>query len=180
MGPAEIEIRSSLEGLEVLPPRIEWTVTTSLPPERVKEVRFWVDSGPPALWRDREPPFAYGEDGAQLGTWMGSGEHRFTVLAVATDGSRATETVVANVKAPKTDKRLIEQGFWGRYQRLSPADVRTPPAPRTEPDFVAADARGRLAGVRDLVPTALDNGQRSPRNPLAAVVRRLVLALKRT
>jgi hypothetical protein len=29
-------------------------------------------------------------------------------------------------------------------------------------------------------PTALDNGQRSPRNLLAAVVRRIVVALERT
>jgi hypothetical protein len=42
----------------------------------------------------------------------------------------------------------------------------------------AKDCRG-CVGDPGLMPTSLDNGQRSPRKLLAAVVRRLIAAVKR-
>jgi hypothetical protein len=55
---------------------------------------------------------------------------------------------------------------------------------RREVPFSKARRSPSRLGAREsknlLVPTALDNGQRSPRKLLAAVVRRLVVALKPT
>jgi hypothetical protein len=121
------EINSSLEGFAILPRRIQWTVTTSLPPERVKDVRFFVDET--KLWTDPDSPFEYGEHGAQLGTWMGPGRHRFTVRVVGTDGARASETVTASVRWPKTDTPVIERKLWDIYARVSKAELKAPPPP---------------------------------------------------
>jgi hypothetical protein len=107
------QIVSSLEGLEVLPARARWTVTTSLTPSEVREVRFILDGT--RIWTDAEAPFAYGEDDAYLGTWMGSGRHRFTVRVVAADGSKTAETVVTTVRRTK------RVPFYGAYGRLPPS-----------------------------------------------------------
>jgi hypothetical protein len=133
--PAAPEIRSSLEGFAVLPRRVQWTVTTSLAPEQVKAVRFIVDGV--RLWIDPDPPFEYGEHGAQLGTWMGPGRHRFDVRVVQTDGSRVSETVVARIRTPKTDTRVIDRGLSGAWGRLSKADLEMPPPPDKRPRFIA-------------------------------------------
>jgi hypothetical protein len=69
--PQHVEIHSSLDSFAILPRRIAWTGTTSLPDREVREMLFLLDGE--RLWRDPSPPFAYGEDGAQLGTWMGPG-----------------------------------------------------------------------------------------------------------
>ena len=116
------EIHSSLEGFAVLPRRVQWTVTTSLAPEQVKAVRFIVDGV--RLWIDPDPPFEYGEHGAQLGTWMGPGRHRFEVRLVALDGSRTSETVVTTVRRTK------RVPFYGAFGRLPPTGedmTRRPP-----------------------------------------------------
>src|SRR6266508_3014268 len=112
--PEVVEIESSLEGFDILPRRIRWTVETSLPPEQVKEVRFGIDANR-KLWRDSSPPYSFGEEGTQLGTWPGPGRHRFTVRVIATDGSRTVATVTARVQKTKTDQRAIEQGLWGAW-----------------------------------------------------------------
>jgi hypothetical protein len=126
-----VQIESSLEGLPILPPRIPWTVTTSLPAEEIREVRFLLDGE--RLWKDPNPPFAYGEEGAQLGTWMGPGRHRFTVRVIATDGSRTSETVIARVRNTKTKHEL-----WGVWERRSKESLETPPPPGESPHFTAA------------------------------------------
>ncbi len=135
-------IDSSLEGFAVLPRRIRWTVTTSVPAEEVEAVRFFVDADErprrrDVLWTDSDPPFAYGENGAQLGTWMGPGRHRFTAQVILADGSRVNETVVARVRETKTDQRVIEAGLYGLWRRLSAADLDVPPPPGKEPRFSA-------------------------------------------
>jgi hypothetical protein len=128
--PERVEIQSSLDGLSILPRRIAWTVTTSLPASEVREVRFRLDGL--RLWTDPSPPFAYGEEGAELGTWMGPGRHRFTVRVIATDGSRTNETVIVRVRKTKTNDKL--QNVWGR---LSKAEQETPTPPGKTPKLMA-------------------------------------------
>jgi hypothetical protein len=128
-----VEIQSSLDGLSILPRRIAWTVTTSLPASEVREVRevrFRLDGL--RLWTDPTPPFAYGEEGAELGTWMGPGRHRFTVRVIATDGSRTNETVIVRVRKTKTNDKL--QNVWGR---LPKAEQETPTPPGKTPKLMA-------------------------------------------
>jgi hypothetical protein len=128
--PERVEIQSSLDSLSILPRRIARNVTTSLPASEVREVRFRLDGL--RLWTDSSPPFAYGEEGAELGTWMGSGPHRFTVAAIATDGSRAKETVIAHVRKTETNDDL-----WNVWGRLSKAELETPTPPGDSPEPTA-------------------------------------------
>jgi hypothetical protein len=128
--PEHVEIQSSLDGFSILPRRIAWTATTSLPLGEVREVRFRLDGE--GLWSDPTPPFAYGEEGAQLGTWMGPGRHRFTVRVIATDGSRANETVIVRVRKTKTNDKL-----WNVWGRLSKAEQETPTPPGKTPKLMA-------------------------------------------
>jgi hypothetical protein len=120
--PEHVEIQSSLDGFSILPRRIAWTATTSLPLGEVREVRFRLDGE--GLWSDPTPPFAYGEEGAQLGTWMGPGRHRFTVRVIATDGSRANETVIVRVRKTKTNDKVMERlgpAVEGRARNADPS-----------------------------------------------------------
>jgi hypothetical protein len=128
--PERVEIQSSLDGLSILPRRIARNVTTSLPASEVREVRFRLDGL--RLWTDSSPPFAYGEEGAELGTWMGPGRHRFTVAVIATDGSRAKETVIAHVRKTETNDDL-----WNVWGRLSKAELETPTPPGDSPEPTA-------------------------------------------
>jgi hypothetical protein len=120
-----IEIRSSLDGIAVLPHRIRWTATTSLPAEQVREVRFLLDRR--VWWVDRRPPFTYGDEGAYLVTsWMDADvEHRFVVRVVAKDGSTWTHRADARVRKAKNIND-IPAGIWGR---LPPASLEDPPPP---------------------------------------------------
>jgi hypothetical protein len=136
-GGTVVEIDSSLEPYEVLPRRVQWTVTTSLPSEDVREVRFGIDETR-VLWRDLDPPYTFGPDGTQLGTWMGPGQHQFVVRVFATDGARTIETVTARVHKTATNKRAINGGLFQVWGRLSEADLEAPPPPRKLPDFTGA------------------------------------------
>jgi hypothetical protein len=121
---ANVEITSSLEGMKVLPRRVRWTATTSLPPERIKHVRFLVDRQ--RLWTDQSPPFSYGEEGAYLVAsihWIpGLAKRHFTVRVAATDGSVWKETVVAQVPKPQISRRVPAYGLWGRLAPNAPRD----------------------------------------------------------
>jgi hypothetical protein len=120
----KVEITSSLEGMAVLPRHVRWTATTSLPPERIKHVRFLVDRA--LLWTDRTPPFSYGEVGAVLATstlWTtGVPVRRFVVRVKATDGSVWKEAVLAQVPKPKISRGVPAYGFWRRVAPDAPRD----------------------------------------------------------
>jgi hypothetical protein len=128
-------VESSLDGLTVLPSRIRWSATTSLPSEQVREVRFLVDDY--RLWVDRSPPYTYGPDGAYLATrWATSSRrgpdlHAFTVKVIGENGERLAETVHA--RTPKANVARNTPGNFGGYLgfygwgRLSAADLADPP-----------------------------------------------------
>jgi hypothetical protein len=149
-------IESSLEGFALLPPRIRWSVATSLPPTQVREVRFGVDRDP--WWVDRSPPYAYGPEGAYLATrWVsGSGEagdtHVFRAKVIATNGEEWKKVVRARTPAAKLARhapgnfgRHYLGGYFGHYGfgRLSAADVANPPLG----GLILASYTGRLVFI---------------------------------
>jgi hypothetical protein len=133
-------VHSSLDGLSVLPTRIRWTATTSIPSADVREVRFIVDHD--RWWVDRSPPYGYGPDGANLPTRFISSlgkrgdAHSFKVKVIARTGERLSETVEARTpqanlarRAPGNFGKHGRYGYLGFYGfgRLSPADLANPP-----------------------------------------------------
>jgi hypothetical protein len=95
-------IESSLEGLDVLPARIRWSVTTSLPSEQVQAVYFFVDRD--RWWADSVAPFTFGPEGAFLATrWLSGPKagrtHEFKVRVVAKNGERWSKVLLARTPA---------------------------------------------------------------------------------
>jgi hypothetical protein len=132
-------IESSLEGFAVLPPRIRWSVTTSLPSAQVRAVHFNVDHG--RVWVDRSPPYTYGPEGAYLPTrWVSSlGEsghlHTFKARVIATNGEEWNNVVRARTPEANVARHAPGNfgnffgGYFGHYGygRLSAADLADPP-----------------------------------------------------
>jgi hypothetical protein len=133
--PEHVEIHSSLDGFAILPRRIAWTGTTSLPDREVREMLFLLDGE--RLWRDPSPPLPTAKTALSSGHGWALAGHRFTLRVVATDGSRESETVIARVQNRPTAQRLIERGMRGLYQRLSGADLERPPPPGDSPRYTA-------------------------------------------
>jgi hypothetical protein len=122
------KIASTLDGKTVLPHRIHWLGLPTLPPSQVKEVDFLIDGK--TRWIEHTAPYVYDEDengrhkGYLVTSWLTAGRHRFTVRVVATDGRKATDTIVARVlPAPEVPAALA--GTWQR--RVS--DVSAAPEP---------------------------------------------------
>lgn len=122
--------------MPVLPSRIRWTATTSLPSGEVRAVSFIVDHQ--RWWIDPSPPYSYGPPGAYLATrWIlpawkqPAGLHTFTVKVIGTNGERWKKTVRARTPgaglAPHGPGRLGRYlGLYG-WGRLSAADLADPP-----------------------------------------------------
>jgi hypothetical protein len=110
-------VRSTLDGKNVLPHRIQWIAFPSLRPGRVRAVDFVVDGK--TLWVEHHPPYTFGNDGNYLVTsFLASGLHRFTVVAIATSGARATDTVTARVLPSPGPPRALAGEWHGRSWRL--------------------------------------------------------------
>jgi hypothetical protein len=129
-GVESVEVESSLEGMAMLPRHVRWIVTTSLPAEKIREVRFAVNGT--RVWTDHDPPYAYGEEGAYLVTsyfhdsyWDETlGGQRFTARVIEWGGVTWRSVVVARVPKPQTTRRLPSYLIWGR---LSAAALKDPP-----------------------------------------------------
>jgi hypothetical protein len=116
-GSTTFKVASTLDGKTVLPHRIHWLGLPKLAPAQVKEVDFLVDGK--VRWIEHHPPYVYGDDdghqhrGYLVTSWLSPGKHRFTVQAVASDGRRASDTVVARVlPTPEVPAELA--GTWQR------------------------------------------------------------------
>jgi hypothetical protein len=113
-------VASTLSGKHVLPHRIHWLGTPSLPPSEIREVEFLIDGK--LSWVEHHSPYTYGYDGNYLVTsWMKPKVHTFTVVAVATNGRRAMIVTRARTAAPKAPPAALA-GRW--YRTLSPAEAR--------------------------------------------------------
>lgn len=107
-----LKVMSTIDGKTVLPPRIHWSATTTLPNQAIKTVQFLVDGR--TAWVEHNAPYIYADPGGYLVTsWLKPGTHRFTARAVATNGRTATDTVIARVRAaPQVPAQLA--GSWQR------------------------------------------------------------------
>jgi hypothetical protein len=143
----EPTIESSLEALAVLPPRIRWSATTSLPPAQVEMMQFFVDGS--RWWDDPWPPYTYGPPGAYLpARWISSipkrpsfrrsRMHDFMVRVKTTDGEKL-EGVVVRLRTPKATLARPPGGFGNdiyrthAYVRLSESDIASPLPPGSYP-----------------------------------------------
>lgn len=110
----QVEVNSSLEGVNELPGHIRWIATTSLPEERVQEVRFLIDER--LRWVDQSEPYMYGGDGGYLVTsWLYPDLFEFTVQVVDSDGEISETTVSARV--PEREQKQNLFGIWGRVTK---------------------------------------------------------------
>lgn len=116
--PALFTVTSTLEGKKLLPPRIRWVASTSLPTVQIREVEFIIDGGTPK-WIEKLAPYTYGEDehgrhqNHLVTSWLAPGRHRFIVRAIAMDGRRAEQTVLARV-VPAAAPPAALAGTWTR------------------------------------------------------------------
>jgi hypothetical protein len=108
----EFTVSSTLAHSRVLPHRIHWLGMPSLPSAKIREVDFVIDGR--RSWVEHHAPYSFGYDGNYLvTTWMKPGLHVFTVVAVATDGRRATISSQAQTSAPKPPPATLA-GSWHR------------------------------------------------------------------
>lgn len=109
---AAFRVTSTLDGMHVLPHRIPWVASPSLPATQVSQVEFLV--GRKVAWIEHKAPYSFSDDGGYLVTsWIRPGGHSFTVRATSIDGRVATDTVTAQVaKSPPPPAALA--GTWHR------------------------------------------------------------------
>lgn len=89
-------VTSTLDAKHVLPHRIRWLASPSLPAAQVKEVEFLIDGK--VTWIEKQAPYAFSEESGYLVTsWLDPGQHSFGVRAVSVDGRTASDTVKARV-----------------------------------------------------------------------------------
>jgi hypothetical protein len=114
-------VRSSLDGMVVLPHRIHWLGLPLLGRSKVSEVAFLIDGS--VRWIEHGAPYSFGDDGGYLVTsWLSPGRHRFTVRVRSTDGKTASDAVTARVlPAPAPPAQLA-----GRWQRMVSRAVHDP------------------------------------------------------
>ncbi len=114
------KVTSTLDGKTVLPHRIRWIGSTTIPDSQVTHVDFLIDGVLRWTWIGKEVPYVYGghEGGGShpaylVTSFLAPGRHRFTVRAVAKDGRVAADTVTARVlPAPVVPSQLA--GMWTR------------------------------------------------------------------
>ncbi len=110
---AGFTVSSTLAGHTVLPHRIHWLGSTSLPRAQVREVQFLIDGR--VRWIEHNPPYSYGYDANYLVTsWLSPGMHRFAVQVVANDGRRATSTTTTARVLPAQPPPAALAGSWKR------------------------------------------------------------------
>ncbi len=110
------KVTSSLDGKRVLPHRIQWLAFPKLPAAKVTSVEFLIDRK--VRWVEHFKPYTYGglddADNYLVTSWLTPGPHRFTVRATATDGRKATDTVVARVLPAPSPPAEVADTSWQR------------------------------------------------------------------
>jgi hypothetical protein len=174
-------VQSSLKSLSVLPPTVEWTATTSLPPARVREVRFLVAGH--RWWIDRTPPYTYGPEGAVLparfiSSVAESGDLvTFGVRVISTDGKRGIAASHARTPEPSLARNAPGNfggsfphfGYYG-FGRLSAADLANPPR-----GYLGSSYTGWLDFVRAGLFTGAGGGKRQFAWEMASDAKRIYL-----
>ena len=101
----EISVTSTLAGKSAVPHRVKWAATVK-PAAAVVKVFFLIDGK--VRWVETDAPYVYGDDSDWLVTsWLPQGQHRFTVRAISSDGTKAESSTVATVAPlPRVPKPL--------------------------------------------------------------------------
>ena len=125
--PAPFTVTSTLKGKELLPHRIRWVASPSLPAAQLRDVEFIIDGGRPK-WIEKLAPYTYGEDengrhqNYLVTTLADPGPPPLIVRATAVDGRRAEQTVLARVlPAPR------HRGARGNVDATSRTQAQRPP-----------------------------------------------------
>jgi hypothetical protein len=106
------QVRSTLDGLKVLPHRIHWVGRVGIPKARVADVAFLIDGT--VRWTERLSPYTFAGDGGYLVTsWLTPGQHRFAIRVRAHNGRTVTHTVAARV-VPAPAPPVALAGSWQR------------------------------------------------------------------
>ena len=115
-----LTVTSTLDGRAVLPLRIRWQAFPGVAATDVSEVDFLIDGR--LAWVGHNAPYFYGDDGNWLVTsFLGTGEHTFTVRVITADGHTAADMVRAPVTAPPAPPPALSGVTWVR--QVTPADV---------------------------------------------------------
>jgi hypothetical protein len=115
-----LSVKSSLTGHAMLPHRIRWTATPSVPPDQTSEVDFLIDGH--RLWVEHTAPYYYGDDGNFLVTsFLSAGTHAFTVKATTIDGKTASITVTARVPAAPAPPSALAGGWKRLVKQTDPS-----------------------------------------------------------
>ena len=136
--PAPFTVTSTLKGKKMVPRRIRWVASTSLPAAQIREVDFIIDGGPPK-WIEKLAPYTYGEDengrhqNYLVTSWLTPGRHRFIVRAIAMDGRRAEQTVLARVLPASLRPRRSREPGRGRSRTRARHPWREVPGTRPTP-----------------------------------------------
>lgn len=112
-----LKVTSTLDGKKVLPARLRWLATPSVPGSKVARIDFLVDGK--VRWTEHHAPYVYGSDdngkneGYLITTWLTPAEHTFTARVMTTDGKTAVDTVHARV-LPSPAPPAALAGDWTR------------------------------------------------------------------
>jgi hypothetical protein len=126
-GTSSFTVTSTLDGKKVLPSRIHWIAGTHGVPGKIVAVDYLIDGR--LAWTEHHAAYYYGGNEGSYGNWLITsflkpGGHTFTVVAHASTGAVATDTVKARViAAPKPPAKLA--GSWTRI--VTPADLKKGP-----------------------------------------------------
>jgi hypothetical protein len=119
--PPAFRLTTSLDGLKVLPHRIQWVARTNVPTSTHLKVEFFVDGGV-ARWAERDIPYTFSDDDGYLVTsWLTPGQHRFTVRAtIVRKGTKLIENgpfVERTVVARVMPAAIVPSALRGTWQR---------------------------------------------------------------
>jgi hypothetical protein len=114
---SSLTVRSSLDGMAVLPHRIHW-LGYPMPASTKVRLEFLIDGK--LAWHEGSAPYTFADDGGYLVTsWLAPGKHRFTVRATAREGGAvAQDTVTARVLPPTSPPAALT-GTWKRTPDLT-------------------------------------------------------------
>jgi len=112
-----LAIKSSIDGVKVLPQQSRWLAHPNVAPAKVAEVDFLIDGR--LRWVEHSAPYVYAgdDDGHHLGylftSWLTPGRHRFVARVKTTSGETANDAISTRVVAAAAPPASLA-GTWTR------------------------------------------------------------------
>jgi hypothetical protein len=151
-----LAIKSSIDGVKVLPQQSRWLARPNVAPAKVAEVDFLIDGR--LRWVEHSAPYVYAgdDDGHHLGylftSWLTPGRHRFVTRVKTTSGDTADHAVSARVVAAPAPPASLA----GTWTRTLTAEDAAKSDPKYGADFIPPTGVWRLVidriGVWELDP----------------------------